>query len=173
MHLLLLSVDWSWMNYPGLELWKFINLAVFLSAGIYILKKPLANALRARRQSIIEELAKAKTDKEGALLALQEAEGLLSNVDDEVKKIQEHSKLEAQAERERLAIEGKSEIAKLEQQGQRQVEMAVKVSRKTLREFLAQRSVELASNAVRERIRPEDEARLIGISIAELRRGKG
>ena len=54
-----------------------------------------------------------------------------------------------------------------------QVEMARKVSRKTLREFLAQRSVELAGQSVRQRIRPEDDVRLIAISIAELRRGKG
>jgi F-type H+-transporting ATPase subunit b len=161
------------MNYPGLELWKFINLGVFLAVGIYILKKPLTNALRSRRAAITEELAKAKEHKEAALQRLQEAEGMLANVDDEVKAVREEAKREAQSERERLAVEAQSEIEKLKQQSERQVEMARKVSRKTLREFYALRSVELAGQTVRQRIRPEDDARLIAISIAELRRGKG
>lgn len=171
MYLFALSLDW--MNYPGLELWKFINLGVFLAVGIYILKKPLANALRARRQAIIDELAKAEEQKEGAVLRLQEAETLLERVDDEVKQIRDHSRDEAQSERERLKLEAQNEIDKLRQQGERQVDMARKVSRKTLREFLAHRSVELAGNSVRQRIKPEDDDRLIAISIAELRRGKG
>jgi F-type H+-transporting ATPase subunit b len=171
MYLAVLSLDW--MNYPGLELWKFINLGIFLGVGIYILKRPLTNALRTRRQKITEEIAKAKADREAALLRLQEAEGLLAHIDDEVKVIREHAKHEAESERERQAIEAQNEIEKLKQQGQRQVEMALKVSRKGLREFLAQRSIELAGENVRQRIRPEDDARLIGLSIAELRRRKG
>ena len=168
MYLIVISLDW--MNYPGLELWKFINLGIFLAAAIYILKKPLTNALRARRQRIVEELAKAKNEKDAAQQSLQEAEGLLAHVDDEVKSVREEAKREAVSERERLALEAQNEIEKLKQQGERQVEMARKVSRKALREFFALRSVELAGNAVRQRIKPEDDARLIAVSIAELRR---
>ena len=160
------------MDYPGLELWKFINLGIFVALGIYILKKPLTNALRARRQTITEELAKAKLDREAALQRLQEAEGLLAHVDDEVKAVSEEAKREAVLERERLALEAQKEIEKLKQQGERQVEMANKVARKKLREFLALRTVELAGANVRQQIRPEDDARLIAISIAELRRRK-
>jgi F-type H+-transporting ATPase subunit b len=168
MYLIFISLDW--MNYPGLELWKFINLGIFLAAGIYILKKPLTNALRARRQGIVEELANAANEKEASLAKLQEAEGLLAHVDEEVKTVRQEAIREAVSERERVAIEAKDEIEKLKQQGERQVEMARKVSRKTLREFFALRSVELAGNAVRQRIKPEDDARLIAVSIAELRR---
>jgi F-type H+-transporting ATPase subunit b len=171
---LIFLFDWKEvMNYPGLELWKFINLGIFLAVGIYILKKPLTNALRARRQTISEELAKAKQEKEAAQLRLQEAEGLLAHVDDEVQQVRDEAQREARSERDRLAHEAQNEIEKLKQQGERQVEMAHKVSRKTLREFLAIRSVELAGQSVRQRIRPEDDARLIAISINELRRGKG
>ena len=35
--LLLASVELpEWFNYPGLELWKFLNLAIFVAAMIYI-----------------------------------------------------------------------------------------------------------------------------------------
>lgn len=170
MYLIVMSLDW--MNYPGLELWKFINLAIFLAAGIYILKRPLTSALHQRRERIVGELAKAKEDKEAALKRLQEAEELLGRVDQEVKQVHEQSLQEAIVERERLAMVAQNEIEKLKEQGERQVAMAVKVSRKHLREFLAQRSVELAGDSLRQRLRPEDDARLIEISIAELRRGK-
>ncbi|PWT92427.1 MAG: hypothetical protein C5B55_06420 [Blastocatellia bacterium] len=171
MILFALSLD-NWMNYPGLELWKFINLAIFLSAAIFVLKQPLANALRARRERIVQELLKAKEDKEAATRRLSEAEDLLSHVDGDVKAIREQTVEEAKSERERLAQLTQMEIEKLEGQGKRQVDIARRVARKGLREFLARRSVELASATVNERMRPDVDERLIGFSITELRRGR-
>ena len=43
--MLLLAEGIEWYNYPGLELWKFINLAIFTAAGIYVLRKPINQAL--------------------------------------------------------------------------------------------------------------------------------
>jgi hypothetical protein len=31
----------SYFNYPGFELWRFLNLAIFVGIMIYLLKKPL------------------------------------------------------------------------------------------------------------------------------------
>ena len=38
--LLLLVPEWfeTWFNYPGLEAWKFLNLAIFTTAGIFVLR---------------------------------------------------------------------------------------------------------------------------------------
>ena len=33
-----------WFNYPGLELWKFLNLAIFVAVMIYILRRPISEA---------------------------------------------------------------------------------------------------------------------------------
>jgi F0F1-type ATP synthase membrane subunit b/b' len=83
--LLLISGEWmEWFNYPGLEIWKFLNLAIFTSAGIYVLRKPISAALATRRQSIQQELIAAQTEREQALARVTEAEDLLSRVDEHV-----------------------------------------------------------------------------------------
>jgi len=42
----------TYLNYPGLEAWKFINLTIFLIAGAYLLGNPLKSALLALREGI-------------------------------------------------------------------------------------------------------------------------
>ena len=171
MHLFALSLDW--MNYPGLELWKFINLAIFLSVAIFILRRPLSGALQARRETIRQEIIKAREERDIAVRKLEEADEQLAHADADVTKIREQARQEAVLERERLAVSGEREIEKLHTQAQREVEMARRVTRKTLREFLAQRSVQLAKESVRSRMSPEDDVRLINASIGELRRSRG
>ena len=160
----------EWFNYPGLELWKFLNLAIFTSVGIYILRKPISAALATRRQSIEPELITAQTEREQALARVTEAEDLLSRVDEHVSAIRKQAQQEAKSERERLAAAGVSEIEKLKQQSQREMESAEKLARNELRRFLAQRSVELARESVRGQMRPEDDTLLIKENIGDLRR---
>src|ERR1044072_9624501 len=50
----------EWYNYPGLELWKFANLAIFPGVGIYILRKPISQALQSRRGAVKQQLITAQ-----------------------------------------------------------------------------------------------------------------
>ena len=166
------TMEWlnSWANYPGLEIWKFLNLAIFTASGIYILRKPISAALATRRQSIQQELIAAQTEREQALARVTEAEDLLSRVDEHVSAIHKQAQHEAKSERERLTAAAVNEIEKLKQQSQREMEAADKLARKGLRQFLAQRSVELARESVRGQMRPEDDTLLIKENIGDLRR---
>ena len=162
----------SWLNYPGLELWKFINLAIFVALGIYILRRPISGALAGRGEAIKQELIDAQQQKARAVAKMAEADSLLSRLDADVRAIQEHSRQEAESERQRLAAAAAREIEKLKQQAEREVDTATKVARKSLRQFLAQKSIEFARHKVRTQIRPEDDRQLIESSIGELRRAK-
>lgn len=166
----LLAGGESWFNYPGLELWKFVNLAIFTAAAIYILRKPINRALLARREAIQQELVTAQQQREQALTRVAEAESLLTRVDDDVRTVQEQAREEAKSERERIAASTKREMEKLKQQAQREMETADKLARKELRQFLASKSVEVARESIRTQIRPEDDSALIQESIGELRR---
>ena len=173
--LLFISGDWkewlnAWANYPGLELWKFLNLGIFTAAAVYVLRRPISGALAARGQSIKQELVTAQAEREQALARVSEAEDLLSRVDEHVSTIHKQAQQEANAEKERLAAAAKSEVEKLKQQAQREMEAADKLARKELRQFLAQRSVELARESVRGQMRPEDDTLLIKDNIGDLRR---
>lgn len=160
----------EWFNYPGLELWKFLNLAIFTTAAIYVLRKKINEALLARRDAIHQELLAAQTEHEQALARVAEADDLLSRVDEHVGAIHKQATQEAEAERKRLAQAATNEKDKLKQQAQREIESANKLARKELRQFLATRSVELARESVRKQMRPEDDTFLIKESIGDLRR---
>jgi F-type H+-transporting ATPase subunit b len=160
----------EWYNYPGLELWKFANLAIFTGVGIYILRKPISQALASRREAIQQELVTAQNERDQALARVAEADALLSRLDDDVRKIQEQAREEATSERQRIATSTEREIEKLKQQAQREMETADKLARKELRQFLAGKSVQMARESIRIQMRPEDDTALIRESIGELRR---
>ncbi len=160
----------EWFNYPGLEIWKFLNLAIFTGAAIYVLRRPISAALAARREAIRQELMTAQTEREQALARVSDADDLLSRVDEHVAALRKQALNEAAAEKERLSAATVSEIEKLKQQAQRETEVANKLARKQLRQFLAQRSVELARETVRGQMRPEDDTLLIKDNIGDLRR---
>jgi F0F1-type ATP synthase membrane subunit b/b' len=159
-----------WWDYPGFELWKFANLAVFVFALVYILtrKAKLGEVFQSRRESIKLELAKAQQERDAALAKLKDVEGRLTLLDTEVATIKERSVVEAAEERERIARSTETEITKLSEQAVREIESAGKAAKKELRRYAAEQSVQIAEEIVRREMRPEDDARLIANNIEEL-----
>lgn len=162
----------SWFNYPGLELWKFLNLAIFLALAIYVMRRRISEALGTRREAIKQELLQAHEQKARALAKMAEADSLLSRLDTDVRAVAEQSNKEAESERQRVAAAAAREIEKLKQQAEREMDTAAKIARKSLRQFLAQKSVEFARQRVRGEISPDADRQLIEDSIGELRRAR-
>lgn len=160
----------EWFNYPGLEIWKFLNLAIFTAVGIYILRKPINQALLTRRGAIQQELVAAQQERERALGQVADADNRLSRLHEDVRAVNQQADEEARSERARLAASTEREMEKLKQQSQREIDTAGKLARKELRQFLAQRSIEVARESVRNQMRPEDDTALIKENIGDLRR---
>ena len=55
-----------YLNYPGFELWKFINLFLFVAIMVYLVRKPLSDAFKAKFGA---------EPAEAALTSLQTADG--------------------------------------------------------------------------------------------------
>src|SRR5438132_1382061 len=159
-----------WWDYPGFELWKFINLAVFVIALVYILtrKANLGEAFRTRRDNIRRDLSRAQQERDAAVAKLKEVEERLAKLDSEVAAIQEQSKHETAEERERIARSTETEMTKLSEQGQREIESAGKIARQQLRNYAAETAVGLAEEMIRRDMKPEDDARLVARNIEEL-----
>jgi len=159
-----------WWDYPGFELWKFVNLGIFVAVMAYILtrKVKLGEAFRTRRENIRAELARAEHERDAAVAKLKEVEERLARLDDEVSVIKEQSKREAAEENERIARATETEISRLSEQAQREIERAGKTARHELRRYSAEQSVRLAEEMIRREMKPEDDARLITRNIDEL-----
>jgi F-type H+-transporting ATPase subunit b len=162
-----------WVNYPGLELWKFVNLLIFIAVGFYLHRRfgrPIREALRSRGERIKHDLTRAQEERDQALAKLAEMESRFADLDAEVAAIEERAKREGEAERERIKLATQEEISKIQEQAKREIESAGKAARHELRRFAAMESVRLAEEILRTEIRPEDDARLTTESVRELGR---
>lgn len=162
-----------WWNYPGLELWKFVNLLLFILCGFYLHRRfgrPIKEGLRARSEAIKRELKRAKEERDQALAKLSEVESRFANLDGEVSKVKERSAAEIEAERERIRSTTEGELARMRDQAKREIESTGKTVRHELRQFAAQESVRMAEEILKKEIGPDEHARLTNRSIEELRR---
>lgn len=158
-----------YLDYPGFEAWKFLNLGIFVLVLVIALRKfGVPEKFRDRKETIARELARAQHERDAALAKLKEVEERLSLLDTEVANIRQQSVREAAEERERIARLTETEITKLSEQAAREIESAGKAAKKDLRRYTAEQSVRLAEEIVRREMKPEDDARLIANNIEEL-----
>ena len=157
-----------WYNYPGFEAWKFINLFLFVGALILILRRPIGQTMRARREAIRKELMRAQEERNAALAKLEEVNARLARLDDEVAALRTQSEQEAAQERARIARTTEEEARKLREQAQREIESAGKAARLELRRYAAEQSTELAEALLRRDLRRDDDERLVRDYIEEL-----
>lgn len=150
-----------YLNYPGFELWKFINLGLFVYLLIYLLKKPLSDAFKAKRDVIRAELIKAEEDKQAALAKLTTIEAKLVGVDSEKAAIMKNARTEVDLEKSRLAQQGANEASKLVAQAEGEVARLGSVARIQLRRFAVDESLRLAEEKLVASVDSNTDSRLI------------
>ena len=169
----LLEGESSWYDYPGWEVWKFVNLLLFVGALIFMLRRPIGASLVARRDTIRQELMRAQEERRAALAKLEEVEARLARLDAEVENVRAQAKRDAEAERENITRSTAEETRRLREQAQREIESAGKAARQDLRRYAAEQSVRLAEDLIRRDIRAEDDTRLMNDYIGDLGGIKG
>ena len=158
----------TYFNYPGFELWKFINLGIFVALMIYVLKKPLSAAFKTKREAIRAELIKAEEEKKAALSQLTSAEAKLAALDTEKANVLKKANEEAEAEKRRLAEQTQAEVAKLREQTSGEISRLSKQTKAQLRKFSAEESIRLAEEKLRAQIDASKDAQLIKTGITSI-----
>jgi len=161
------------LNYPGLELWKFVNLLIFVICALLLHRRfgrPVREALRSRGERIKHDLARAQDERNQALAKLAEVEARFADLDAEVTAIKERARVEGEAERERIQLATEAEISRIREQAKREIESAGKAARHELRRSAAIESVRLAEEILKSEIDPDDDTRLTSQSVRELGR---
>jgi F0F1-type ATP synthase membrane subunit b/b' len=134
----------------------------------YILRRPLAESLRARRENIRAQLMRAQEERNAALAKLEDVNARLARLDAEVEAVRAQAQREAAEERERIRRTTEEEMRRLREQAQREIESAAKTARSELRAYTAEQSVRLAEELIRRDLRPEDDARLMSEYVEDL-----
>jgi F-type H+-transporting ATPase subunit b len=157
-----------YLNYPGFEAWKFFNLAIFVAIMVYLVKKPLSEAFKAKREAIRSELIKAEEERQAALAKLTSAEANLARVETESDEIVEKAKQEAKEEKSRIAREADEEANRLRQQAMSEIERKANQARAELRRFSAEESIRLAEEKIKKNIDAKKDAKLVKANIQSI-----
>lgn len=160
----------NWLDYPGFEAWRFINLFLFIAAALLLHRwrgRPIREKLRRRRESIKLELDRARQRREAAAAELALVEARLAKVDNEVAKILAQAESEAELERLRLKAATEAEISRLRSQAEREVANLVKNAQIELRQFAASQGIQAAEALIRRDLDPVKDARLINVSAGQ------
>lgn len=158
----------QYFNYPGFEAWRFINLAIFVGLLIYILKKPLSQTFKAKREVIRAELIKAEEERQSALRKLTETEAKLAGLDAEVTNIREKSAQDADFEKSRITEQTQSDITKIEQQAESEITRTAQQAKTALRKYSAEESIRLAEEMIKSKIDANADARIVKTNIQSI-----
>lgn len=158
----------TYLNYPGFEIWKFVNLAIFVAILVYLVKKPLTDAFKTKRDAIRSELIKAEEEKQNALKQLTSAEAKLAGLENEKAVVLKKAADEADAEKRRLAEQADWDVKKLREQTSGELSRLQKQTMAELRRFSAEESVRLAEEKLRAQIDASKDSQLVKSGIASI-----
>lgn len=151
----------KYLNYPGFEAWKFVNLAIFVALLVYLVKKPLSETFKAKRNAIRAELIRAEEAKQAALSQLMSAEAKLASLGVEKAEVMKKAKAEAEAEKTNIAQQTESEIQKMREQADGEITRLAQQTRVELRRYSAEESIRIAEEKLRAKINAESDATLV------------
>ncbi len=153
------------------DLWRVINLLVFVVLLVYILRNKLkiGRVFDNRAATIVKELEEARRDKQAAEEQLNQLTERLTRLDQEVAEIRAEAEREAAREDERIREGARADAEKIRQMAEREITGAMKAARTELRAFVAEHAVEMAEATIRREIRPEDNSRILDKYIEQMR----
>ncbi len=158
----------AYFNYPGFEAWKFLNLFIFAGLAVYVIRKPLSDVFKAKREAIRADLIRAEEEKQAALRKLTETEAKLARLDSDISAIRERAASEAAAEKSRIAEQTQTEIQKLREQAANEIAQAGKHAKVELRKFSAEESIRLAESLIKEKINDAADSRIVKSGIESI-----
>jgi F0F1-type ATP synthase membrane subunit b/b' len=159
----------KYLNIPGFEAWKFVNLAIFVFLLVWFAKyKKLPEKFKAKREAIRAELIKAEQDKQAALAQLTAAEAKLAAIEVEKKAVLKKAKEEAEAEAANIANQTEHEIGKMREQAETEVSRLANQTKAELRRYSAEESIRLAEEKLRSKIDANRDAALVGSGIQSI-----
>jgi len=137
-----------------------LNSAILYYLLIRFAKKPISEALKSRKASILRGMEEAGKMKSDAEARLAEYEQKLATVDQEIERVREEMRSAGQAERKRILAEAKDKRARMERDAQTLIEQELKAAREMLLAETARGAVRSAEAALMAKLGAADQARL-------------
>jgi F-type H+-transporting ATPase subunit b len=148
---------------------QLVNFLILVGGLYYLLRKPLGQHLSSRGRQIRADLVDAKeiADRAGAQLA--EIDRRLKELPAELAALRARGEEEIANERSRIEDLARAERQRLLEQTRREIELQLRLAKRTLADHAATLAVELAKGRLTTVMTPRDQERLVDRYIAQVK----
>lgn len=154
----------------GIPTWifKLANMLLFIGLLVHFLRKPVAEAFRARRESVRTAVTEARTRGEKADQLAADIQKRLSQIEQEVAAIREHAEQEGERQKRELLAAAEAEGQKILQSARTEVDNRLKSARHELTELAGELAIERAEQILRKTITEADQQKMFKESLGEI-----
>ena len=145
---------------PFVMVCLFGNFIIFFGFLFWKVGPTISMALKARRETMAEELAEAREKQREAEAQLAAYRDKLNNLEAEVQRIVASYEAEARAEAKRLEEDTQRALARLQRESEFTISQEIRKVEDALRAATVEATMEQAEVLIRDRIRPADHRRL-------------
>jgi len=143
------------------DTYRVINFAVLAVALVFILRKPLSQALNSRVKGIETQLKDLETRKFEAEKQLAEYNEKLSRLEEEAGKIVDDYIKQGKDAKARILKEAEATAEKMKIQARRNIEHEFEQAKKTLQAEILEKSLVMAEEIIKTKISVKDQDRLV------------
>lgn len=143
------------------DTFRLMNFAVLLIALIYLLRKPVSQALSSRIKGIKEQLEDLEARKAEAEKKLAEYNEKLAQLETEAETIVEEYIRQGHEAKARILKEAESSAEKIKAQARRNIEYEFERTKQTLREEIFEASLKKAEEIIKEKFSQDDQDRMV------------
>jgi len=142
-------------------IWRTMNFVVLAGALFFLLRKPLAQGLEARRQGIRDQLDDLEQQKADAHKQLAEYKTRLAQLDKEIGKIVAEYVKDGEAAKAKILEEAKVAAEKLQTQAKKNIEHEFQKARQELKAEMSNQAVSMAEALIKKSINDDDQKRIV------------
>ena len=143
------------------DTWRLMNFVVLLIALIFVLRKPISQALSSRVKTIKEQLESLETQKAEAEKKLAQYNEKLSQLENEAEKIVQGYIQQGNEAKAKILKEAEATAEKLQLQAKRNIEHEFSKARQELQKEVVEKSLVKAEEMLKQTITDKDQDNLV------------
>lgn len=151
-------------NYPAMV----VNFLAWLAIVFFLLRRPLTEFLKSRRQAVVEGLEESKRIRQEAEAKHAEYTERLAHLDEELEKLRKEMIQAGEAERDRIIAEAEARAARMRRDAQFLIDQQMKQLKADLTREAIEAAVKAAEEVLSAQTSPSDQQRLAKAYLSDL-----
>ncbi len=157
-------------TFLGVPAWvfKLVNMIAFIALLGWLIGKPAKSAMSDRGTAIRHAAEEARVRREKADHVASDIQARLAQLEEDIRSIRERAEAEGERQKRELIAAAEAEAARILQNARSEVDSRLKHARHELTEYAGELASQRAQQILRERITPEDQAKIFKDSLDQV-----